>query len=209
MIRSGLYDVFQAFDFADPSTSNGQRDPDDRRPTGAVHDERPARPAMLGGDGATRLLARADLDDAGRIRLAYLDRPTAGPPTDEEIDPRLEITCAASRRDLRRRGGRAAEARPPRAWQALCQAILVVQRVPLSSTDATATEEAVAMNAHWNDDRRAGPVASRAAPHGRRRLRGAGPGRPAGRGSRGPRRRRPAATRSPPGRRTSRPGPSG
>ena len=34
VIRSGLYDVFQAFDFADPSTSNGKRS---RRPSRPRH----------------------------------------------------------------------------------------------------------------------------------------------------------------------------
>ena len=41
VIRSGLYDVFQAFDFADPSASNGKRIPTTVAPQALVHDERP------------------------------------------------------------------------------------------------------------------------------------------------------------------------
>ncbi|MGE3820613.1 MAG: PSD1 and planctomycete cytochrome C domain-containing protein, partial [Isosphaeraceae bacterium] len=68
VIRSGLYPVFQAFDFADPSVSTGMRDPTTV----------PSQALFLLNDGlvlrassawARRLLDRVDLDDAGRVQL--------------------------------------------------------------------------------------------------------------------------------------------
>ena len=70
---------------------------------------------------ARRLLDRPGLDDAGRLREAYL-LAYGRPPTDREVDRATDY--------LRRFAlvlesqGVGPEARPLRAWQALCQAII-------------------------------------------------------------------------------------
>ena len=67
VVRSSMYEVFQAFDMPDPATSNG-----DRNATVVA----PQALFMMNGSVVLRhtrtmagkLLARADLDDAGRVR---------------------------------------------------------------------------------------------------------------------------------------------
>jgi hypothetical protein len=120
VIRSGLYDVFQAFDFADPSTSNGKRIPTTVAPQALfmMND----RVMLRGSDAmAGRLLARADLNAAGRIDLAFR-RAYGRPATDREIG-RCEDYLRRFERAMADEGV-APEARPRRAWQLLCQAVL-------------------------------------------------------------------------------------
>jgi hypothetical protein len=119
VIRSGLYDVFQAFDFADPSASNGKRTPTTVAPQALfmMNDHLVLR---CSESLAKRLLARSDLDDSGRIRQAYL-LAYGRPAQDKEV----ERAASYLRRfdvDLEARGV-AADARPLRVWQAYCQAI--------------------------------------------------------------------------------------
>jgi mono/diheme cytochrome c family protein len=120
VIRSGLYDVFQAFDFADPSASNGKRIPTTVAPQALfmMND-----PVVLKGSAAMagRLLARPGLDDEGRVRQAYLTAYGRSP-TDKEI----ARACDYLRRFAAtlESQGVGSEARPLRAWQALCQAII-------------------------------------------------------------------------------------
>ena len=95
VIRSGLYDVFQAFDFADPSASNGKRIPTTVAPQALfmMND-----PVVLKGSAAMarRLLDRPGLDDAARITQAYL-AAYGRPPTDREIARALDYLWSASR----------------------------------------------------------------------------------------------------------------
>ncbi len=119
VIRSALYDVFQAFDFADPSASNGQRIPTTVAPQALfmMNDKLVLRCSDAMG---RRLLARTDLDNPGRIRAAYLKvfgRPAAEKEVERATDylRRFEEELAAQ--------GIAADARPQRGWQALCQAM--------------------------------------------------------------------------------------
>ncbi len=120
VIRSGLYDVFQAFDFADPSASNGKRIPTTVAPQALfmMNDQ-----VVLKGSAAMaeRLLTRPGLDDAGRVRHAYLTA-YGRPPTDKEV----ARACDYLRRFalVLESQGVAPDARPLRAWQALCQAII-------------------------------------------------------------------------------------
>ena len=120
VIRSGLYDVFQAFDFADPSASNGKRIPTTVAPQALfmMNDQ-----VVLKGSAAMagRLLARPGLDDEGRARQAYLTA-YGRPPTDKEF----ARACDYLRRFAAtlESQGVGSEARPLRAWQALCQAII-------------------------------------------------------------------------------------
>jgi hypothetical protein len=119
VIRSGLYDVFQAFDFADPSTSNGKRIPTTVAPQALfmMNDRLVLRCSDAMAD---RLLARTDLDAPRRIDLAFR-RAYGRPASRKEIDRaenyvhRFEDELAAE--------GVAPEVRPRRAWQLLCQAI--------------------------------------------------------------------------------------
>ena len=119
VIRSGLYDVFQAFDFADPSTSNGKRIPTTVAPQALfmMNDRLVLRcsDAMAG-----RLLARTDLDTSRRIELAF-QRAYGRPAIKREID-RAEDYLRRFDDELAAEGV-APEARPRRAWQLLCQAI--------------------------------------------------------------------------------------
>jgi hypothetical protein len=119
VIRSGLYDVFQAFDFADPSSSNGKRIPTTVAPQALfmMNDRLVLRCSdILAG----RLLARTDLDKAGRLDVAYR-RAYGRPATRREIDRaedylrRFDDEMVAEGIDR--------EARVRHAWQLLCQAI--------------------------------------------------------------------------------------
>ncbi len=120
VIRSGLYDVFQAFDFADPSTSNGQRVATTVAPQALfmLNDRLVLRTSEA---MARRLLALPGLADADRLERAY--RSAYGrPPTEPE---RLRALDYLHRFDSELTAeGIAPEARPLRAWQSLCQALL-------------------------------------------------------------------------------------
>ena len=69
-IRSALYDVFQVFDFADPSVLNGHRDQTTVAPQALF-----MLNSKLVADAARRLagqlLAEEEMDDGGRIEKLY------------------------------------------------------------------------------------------------------------------------------------------
>jgi Protein of unknown function (DUF1553)/Protein of unknown function (DUF1549)/Planctomycete cytochrome C len=119
VIRSGLYDVFQAFDFADPSASNGKRIPTTVAPQALfmMNDRLVLRCSEAMG---RRLLARPDLDDRGRVHLAY-STAYGRPPLETEID-RASKYLRRFEGELEAQGSEA-EARRRMSWQALCQAI--------------------------------------------------------------------------------------
>ena len=109
VIRSGLYPVFQAFDFADPSMLVGPPGADDRAPQALfiLNDGL----VLRGVDRAwpRRLLARSDLDDAGRVPPAV--RHGLRPAADGRRDrPRSWLSWADSRRVLAGRGVPSTEA---------------------------------------------------------------------------------------------------
>ncbi len=83
MIRSGLYDVFQAFDFADPSASNGKRIPTTVAPQ-ALFMMNDQVVLKCSATMAAGLLDLPRLDDTGRIRQAYLTA-YCRPPTEREM----------------------------------------------------------------------------------------------------------------------------
>jgi hypothetical protein len=120
ILRSMVYDVFQAFDFADPSTPNGER---------ATTTVAPQALFMLNSKlmadqtrhWAEHLLADTAIDNAHRVRLIY-ERAFGRLPS--EID-----TARAA--DFLRRYESALELeklhdgeRRVRAWQALCRSVL-------------------------------------------------------------------------------------
>ncbi len=120
VIRSDLYRVFQAFDFADPSTPSGER------PTTTVA---PQALFMMNSKLvleqtrhlATDLLGRGDCNDAGRVCLAY-ELAYGRLPTAAETGRALGFV---RRVEGLLEGEKVAPAeRRLRAWQSLCRVIL-------------------------------------------------------------------------------------
>jgi hypothetical protein len=120
VVRSSMYEVFQAFDLPDPSTSNGDRN------TTVVA---PQALFMMNGSVvlahtramAEKLLARGDLDDAGRIRDAY-ERALGRPPSAKQIDRALTFIAQV---DQSMEGRNADPAkRHIIAWQSFCKSLL-------------------------------------------------------------------------------------
>jgi hypothetical protein len=120
VLRSMLYDVFQAFDFADPSTPNGER---------ATTTVAPQALFMMNSKLvseqtkhlATLLLADGSLDDAGRIALAYeriLGRRATSQETDRALDFMRRYDDA-----LDAQGVHSDDCRR-RSWQAFCRTML-------------------------------------------------------------------------------------
>ena len=120
VIRSDLYDVFQAFDFADPSSSSGER---------ATTTVAPQALFMMNSRiileqtkyMATSLLGQSELDDAGRVRLAYTQaysRPASEQDVTRSLDflRRYEAALAAQHVN--------SDDRRLRTWQALCRSVL-------------------------------------------------------------------------------------
>ena len=120
VIRSALYDVFQAFDFSDPSMLSGNR---------ATTTIAPQALFMMNSDlvyqqslaMAKRLLARTDLDDAGRVRLAYLTA-YARPATAEENTRALAGIGRLQQLDTLKK--LSPEMKRQSAWQSWCRVII-------------------------------------------------------------------------------------
>ena len=120
VVRSSLYEVFQAFDLPDTATSTGDR---------AATVVAPQALFMMNGtvvlkhthEMADQLLKRQDLDDAGRIRDAY-ERALSRPPSPGEIDRALSFIAQIDRAMLARKPDDAE--RRLFAWQSFCKALL-------------------------------------------------------------------------------------
>ena len=120
VVRSALYDVFTAFDFGDPTVMNGDR------PTTTVA---PQALFMMNSAlvlehtkaMAASLLAHTELDDSGRIQLAYetcYGRPASPAELQraQEFLKRLQPLYAAQQPN-----GMTAQ---QRSWQSLCKALI-------------------------------------------------------------------------------------
>ncbi|MEZ5396253.1 MAG: DUF1553 domain-containing protein [Bryobacterales bacterium] len=120
VVRSSMYDVFSAFDFADPSTANG-----DRNATVVA----PQALFMMNGTivlSHTRMLAESLLADESRadgdrLREAY-ERVLGRLPTPEEID-RVQTFLAQVDLALAERVGDEAERRV-QSWQSFCKSLI-------------------------------------------------------------------------------------
>ncbi len=120
VVRSSMYEVFQAFDMPDPATSSGDR---------AATVVAPQALFMMNGTVvlkhtrtmAEQLLKRTDLDDAGRIRDAY-ERALSRPPSPKEIDGALSFIARVDRAMAERKTDPAE--RRTFAWQSFCKALL-------------------------------------------------------------------------------------
>ena len=118
VVRSALYEVFQAFDFADPSAMSGRRQSTTVAPQALF---------MMNSkfvSEQTRAMAEsltADFDDdAGRVRVTY-QRALGRPPSALEISRATDYVQAYTMRQ-------ASDVDPlearTRAWQSLCRVIL-------------------------------------------------------------------------------------
>ncbi|HUE74628.1 MAG TPA: DUF1553 domain-containing protein, partial [Pirellulaceae bacterium] len=120
VVRSALYEVFQAFDFADPSVLVAKRDATTVAPQALfmLNSQVTADASRL---LAAELLARGDLDDAGRVRELY-ERSYGRPASDADVQRGIEFVAkyaaAAEAQSMT-----ASEARS-RAWQALCRGVM-------------------------------------------------------------------------------------
>ena len=120
VVRSSLYDVFGAFEFADPSVPNGNRGEAVVAPQALF---------MMNGSlvlrhtrkMADRLLEHEDLDDAGRVRDTY-ERVLGRPPRSAEIDRALTFVANIDKA-LEGRSANPQERRA-RAWQSFCKAVI-------------------------------------------------------------------------------------
>lgn len=118
VIRNHLYDVFQLFDATDATVSNG-----DRATTTVATQALFALNSDLMMDAserlADRLLDRADLDDAGRVRLLYLTAYSRQP-GERELE-RGKAALAGFEEELR---NAEPESRRSRAWALYCHVVL-------------------------------------------------------------------------------------
>lgn len=120
VVRSALFDVFQAFDFADPSMLNGQRQATTVAPQ-ALFMMNSKFVAEQSRAMADRLLDDERRRDSARIQRAYR-LAYSRPPSEPEVKRALGFVqqyseaLAAHEPD--------AEARRRRAWQSLCRALL-------------------------------------------------------------------------------------
>lgn len=120
VLRSAVYDVLQAFDFADPSTLEGNR---------ATTTVAPQALFMMNGDLvaasaaalADRLLANGELDDSARAQRAFasvLGRNA----TSQEVSQAMKLTAAIEKQSI----GESQPADQARrlAWRSLCRVLL-------------------------------------------------------------------------------------
>ncbi|HEU0119142.1 MAG TPA: DUF1549 domain-containing protein [Bryobacteraceae bacterium] len=113
VVRSSMYDVFNAFDLPDPAVSNGDRDATVVAPQ-ALFMMNGAVMLRHSRQMAERLLARTDLDDAGRVKEAY-ERALSRPATSKDIDQALTFIAQMQ---TAWKGSRES------AWQSFCKSLL-------------------------------------------------------------------------------------
>ena len=120
VVRSALYDVFQAFDFPDPTTSNGERGNTTVAPQALF---------MMNAEltsVATRRWAQALLDDGQKNDVDRVRAIFAGaygrPP--REVETTLAVQFVESYAKSITAEVTEPKERQTRAWQALCRAIL-------------------------------------------------------------------------------------
>lgn len=120
VIRSALYDVYTAFDFGDPTVMNGDRASTTVAPQ-ALFMMNSSLALEQTKAMAVALLARADLDDAGRVQLAY-ETCYARPAQTAEVQRALGFARKLERTYSAKESN--AGAAKQRAWQSLCKALI-------------------------------------------------------------------------------------
>jgi hypothetical protein len=119
VIRSALYEVFQAFDFADPSVMNGRRDTTTVAPQALFMMNSPLV-SQATRAWAQRLLQGSDQDAAARVQAIYEEAYSRRATASE--------TARAVQFVERYQAAETAREAPPeearlRAWQSLCRAV--------------------------------------------------------------------------------------
>ncbi|MCY3776696.1 MAG: DUF1549 domain-containing protein [Candidatus Aminicenantes bacterium] len=120
VVRSSMYDFLRAFDFADPSVTDGDRGASVVAPQ-ALFLMNDSLVLENSRRMATGLLAREDLDETGRVRVAY-ESALGRLPNQEESRRALEFVARmdAGWRDRVEEPGE----RRLRSWQGFCQALM-------------------------------------------------------------------------------------
>ena len=113
VVRSSMYDVFQAFDLPDPTTSNGNRDSTVVAPQ-ALFMMNSSIMLQNSRKMADNLMAQDSLSDADKVRSAF-ERALARPATPAEIDKALSFI---HRVEQQWKGNTIM------AWQSFCKALL-------------------------------------------------------------------------------------
>lgn len=119
VVRSALYEVFQAFDFADPSVLAGGRDSTTVAPQ-ALFMLNSELTANASKNIAADLL-RTSTDDRSRIQHAF-EALLMRAPTAEELDRGLLMLGRV--REVSIASGLSADAANEKSWQALCRSLL-------------------------------------------------------------------------------------
>ena len=119
VIRNNLYDVFQLFDAPDAAVPNGDR-ATTTVPTQALFFMNSELASRAADALAGRLLAKSDLDDAGRVRLLF-EMAYGRTPADPEVK-RVMAGVAAFEEEFASESDSAKRQR--KAWAAVCQAAL-------------------------------------------------------------------------------------
>jgi hypothetical protein len=120
VIRNNLYAVYQLFDATDATVSNGDR-ATTTVATQALFAMNSGLAMQASEHLAARLLARADLDDSGRLRLLF-ETAYGRPPTTRELErARAAVVCFEE--ELRPKQPDAGKRRLL-AWACFCQVIL-------------------------------------------------------------------------------------
>jgi hypothetical protein len=122
VVRSALYDVFQAFDFADPSTSSGERQSTTVAPQALfmLNSGFVAEQARRMAEG---LVAQTPDDEAARVAAAYeigYGRPAAT----EEIERGLAYVAEYASRWRGLHPDETHDESERRGWQSFCRAVL-------------------------------------------------------------------------------------
>ena len=120
VVRSSLYEMFQAFDLPDPATPNGDRNATVIAPQ-ALFMMNSTLVLKSTRAMAQRLLDRKDMDDPARIRDAY-ERALARPPAPSDID--RSLTFIAQIEKAMEANETDAAKRHLFAWQSFCKALV-------------------------------------------------------------------------------------
>ncbi len=123
VVRSALYDVFQAFDFADPSTSSGERQSTTVAPQ-ALFMLNSGFVAEQARQMAERLIADSPDEPAARVEAAY-QLAYSRPASVAEVERALAYVAAyASQSRADKSASESAEQADLHAWQSFCRAVL-------------------------------------------------------------------------------------
>jgi hypothetical protein len=120
VVRSSMYEMFQAFDLPDPSTPNGDRNATVVAPQ-ALFMMNASLVLKSTRTMATKLLAEAGIDDAGRVREVY-ERTLARPPAASDVDRALTFIAQVEKAMAERESDPAK--RHLFAWASFCNALV-------------------------------------------------------------------------------------